>query len=39
MQRLEVSCAVRPIYGSFGAKGYAVPGNLPPWAWVPVARA
>src|SRR5215475_4051120 len=21
MQRLEVSCAVRPIYGSFGAKG------------------
>jgi hypothetical protein len=21
MQRLEVSCAVRPIYGSLGAKG------------------
>jgi hypothetical protein len=21
MQRLEVSCVVRPIYGSFGAKG------------------
>jgi hypothetical protein len=22
MQRLEVSCAVRPIYGSLGAKGF-----------------
>ena len=21
MQRLEVSCAVRPLYGSFGVKG------------------
>jgi hypothetical protein len=24
MQRLEVNCAVRPIYGSLGAKGYYI---------------
>jgi hypothetical protein len=24
MQRLEVSCAVRPIYGSLGAKGLII---------------
>jgi hypothetical protein len=24
MQRLEVSCAVRPIYGSLGAKGLSI---------------
>jgi hypothetical protein len=31
MQRLEVSCAVRPIYGSLGAKGLrgGAAGQLP----------
>jgi hypothetical protein len=29
MQRLEVSCAVQPIYGSFGAKGLTAVGLTP----------
>jgi hypothetical protein len=29
MQRLEVSCAVRPIYGSLGAKGLSYIVYLP----------
>ena len=30
MQRLEVSCAVRPLYGSLGVKGlnYSVPAGI-----------
>jgi hypothetical protein len=28
MQRLEVSCAVRPVYGSLGAKGLILASNV-----------
>jgi hypothetical protein len=31
MQRLEVSCAVRPIYGSLGAKGLSIVTDNKVW--------
>jgi hypothetical protein len=38
MQRLEVSCAVRPIYGSLGAKGLSGIHNSLDYYAVPIAH-